>query len=407
VATNNENNNRHNEGLSTMSIHKNIPLSQIVWIHANNPRPLHEYYPLESGDSSLADLPASIENPDEYEYKETPATKNGLVHSLFYRGWDNNQNIQVYPITDELQEIADEQTRERIRECLADEKYVAVGLEIAETHGYIIVMESGQPTLSDKAGRKFKFVATTGNRRSSALYGANVLARMLDNEPRTWTLPCIVNETSHYIETLQENLLKDIGTVEFSENALCMNACILLELDDDLKESDLVKLGMKRGQAQRAYWWAILNQQYPSLNLKERFALPVPAIDPETKRIPYSPSGYIDVSSIHKDAPRKLGDVIGKYEFDEDKPNLPAMAESAVDVESHIEARMSGEMKTPASLSRADQTAVIKTASNRIVSDVLQSVLNKDKAKLKKLAKMSWQDMEATYMPKVAIDRSE
>ena len=75
-------------------------------------------------------------------------------------------------------------------------------------------------------------------------------------------------------------------------------------------------LNLKRGLAQQVYAWAILHREYGKLDILRRLLLPVPAKDEKTKRIPYTPNGYIP-SAI------SAGDLRGLLGLSDGEKNLP------------------------------------------------------------------------------------
>ena len=147
---------------------------------------------------------------------------------------------------------------------------------------------------------EIKAIGNMAYRRGRSLPGV-AYARQLRSIRGEYRLPCLFVEyatkKAKFLAHIGENFGKDAGRSRYSALDEATLAVRFAELPD-CKEADLVREGMKRGAAQKAWRFAQLNRQHRSLRLAERIGL-TPKM--EDGRYVYETGGYVPYKSLDKE----------------------------------------------------------------------------------------------------------
>jgi len=164
-----------------------------------------------------------------------------------------------------------------------------------------------------------------------------------------------------------ENEGKDVGRAVYSDvDRLGIAKRVF---DNFGRESDLTRVGMKRGTAQKV--WAIveLDNAYPALNLIKRLSMPKPEVATGQK-VPYNPNGYIPFGPLNKEEMRMM--LKGKP-FDSKSNDTLTTDVTAEYVEGYVAKRAGGTPKVWTPMSPAVLEGLTK--ENRMPVHLVRSIV--------------------------------
>jgi hypothetical protein len=249
----------------------------------------------------LSDLNFSIENEGKDDEIVKGTTSDGLVHPL-WKGWDISQGackVVAASAADAKRAIADRQ------------EIIARYEKNPATQPYAIVLREiwfpkGKPS-------EVKYVANECFRRSRGVLGVIVKRAILadyKDYDTEYKIPVVVVTFANAVEKLnshvRENLGKDDGRSPLTEVDVFFYAKELINLNPGkAKEADLVKVGIKRGQAIKCFALATFDRKFPELNLANRI---LAGGKPKEKdeAFAYSPSCPLPLSKVKHENLQKL-----------------------------------------------------------------------------------------------------
>lgn len=269
--------------MSKISAPTGVDYSAVHWFQKVNLRKNDKSFgnPLSDVDYKIV----APEKPDEDE-KVLGLTKDGLVYPL-RNGWEPTQGaITVERATKQQAAEAIEDRKRRIAELEKNESLLPLAATLRE-----VWFPNNKPA-------SVEWIGNNCYRRSVGIGGV-LLRRRRDAEGKDWDKSYTVyvcpkefaggekGQVDKLNDHLVENLMKDVGRnlmqpVDFFHAAMQYRAL----RGANARESDLVKLGLKRGEAQRAFALAAINADFPELHLAERSILKVER-DDEGKEKPY------------------------------------------------------------------------------------------------------------------------
>lgn len=222
-------------------------------------------------------------------------TGQPLVGQLF-GGWDSVKgSVEVTLPTKADVDLAIQQRREQLAAWRSiDDEHRSLA-DFVE--GYWFPKGEPAPILA---------IANMSYRRTFAL-PAVVYARYRRGVEKTghFTVPVVVmkyaDELTAFTRHVMEND-KDSGRAKYSERDWLLVAKRLMALNPKANEASLVRLGCKRGAAQKVWRFALLDAQQPAANLYERAMMsPIPSVDPATGQYLYAapnPNGLTNAERI-------------------------------------------------------------------------------------------------------------
>lgn len=278
-------------------------------------------------------------DPDKGETDaDRTGTSEGCVIPLLH-GWDVNHGVVKFtvPTKEEIAEaIGERKARLDFWRQDDDTKTLAAFVEP-------IWFPKGEPTP----------ILAIGNmcyRRGATLPYVTLARKMRGIDPTGhYAVRCMLasytDNRAKYKDHLAENLGKDFGRVKYKALDYVKIAATLAEFPG-ARESDLLDVGCKRGEAQRCWRFVQLARDHRDLNLIERVNMPAP--DMIDGKIPYTPGGFLDIRKFDKE---KLYLVInGKNPFDKEKN----MSNSSKNIEEkYLRVIMEGSRKSTA-ITKAD-----------------------------------------------------
>lgn len=240
-----------------------VPWINIHWFDERNTR-------VEWGKVS-SDLGEAIRalKPEERD-EDRKRTVDGLVIPMLH-GWDDLKQGFVEctsPTDDEISKAIDER-RQKIDALRADTEAPEVVRAVADWLERFWFPD-GEPAdvlaignMAYRRGRSLPYVTYARQRRGIGIPGDYAVPVLLK---------VYADAKAEFLRHIGENLGKDEGRKAYSALDFAMIARRLLSYPD-AKQADLLNQGAKKGQAQKAWYFAKLDQQYPKLHLYERVML--------------------------------------------------------------------------------------------------------------------------------------
>lgn len=217
----------------------------------------------------LSDINFSVENEGKEDEIVKGSTADGLVRPL-WRGWDISQGAcKVVAATPAEAKRAVAERQAEIERLAKEPANVPYSIVLKD-----VWFPKGKPA-------EVKYIANECYRRSRGIRGVltkrAILADYKDYDT-SYRVPVVVvtfaNETEKLNSHMRENLGKDDGRSLLSEAEIFFFAKRLIELNPGkAKEADLVKAGVKRGQAIKCFALAAFDRKYPELGLANRILL--------------------------------------------------------------------------------------------------------------------------------------
>lgn len=311
-----------------------LPYSSVHWFHADNTR-------ISVGDP-LADLETKID-PDGQPSKGEKHHAEGLVVPML-GGWDSGKNVKVLRVED--------------YQRLHSDKYPDVESVLSavqkERQDQITAWEMTERTkgLANIAKRvwfpngKPAEIVAIGNeayRRSIGVMGALYRRTLppLNDDSLTYDINIVVvnfgSAADALVSHVLENTGKDIGRRNYQPLDYLKIALLRWEADRaHFQESDLTKMGISRGTAQKVYAVARLAVKHPELRIAERCFLPAP---PTGEMVEYRAPGtngpddvgsYLPMDRFEKEVTRRVADGYDVDDSTRSGGELPAAEQSKV-----------------------------------------------------------------------------
>lgn len=202
--------------------------------------------------------------------KITPKEGEDGVSRFFRMGWNTGKrNLTAYYIGDN----PDSQDLVRLERQRVYEAYMAAGeTEIATAYQ------------SFYAGQPIEWLVIDGNRSLRAIVGVVAwrigqgLADCFNYPVRVAVQAVPADEKARLLAGLEANT--DVGRKFTTSQDILAFVARLLAIDPNTTQNDLIRRGIKKGEAQRCFHLAKLARQYPSLNLIARLCMtPQPGKD--------------------------------------------------------------------------------------------------------------------------------
>lgn len=165
---------------------------------------------------------------------------------------------------------------------------------------------------------------------------------------------------------VRENL-KDAGRSKYSPVEYVLLAQKIVEAFGS--EADLVRQGVKRGTAQKAFAIAKLDAMFASVRLVERLTMDAPELPEGEKQYPHKDDGYIPFGPLDKERLRTLAN--GK------KDGTPT-ASDASEVEAYIGEAMKGGNNANKGMKRDKQDAIATTHKSLLVRKIVKALHDND-----------------------------
>jgi hypothetical protein len=319
--------------MSKISNSVSVDFANVHWFKDTNIRVSDKSW----GDP-LADVDYRETTDDEGNVKITskaPGSDRALVY-LMRDGWDQSQGIVSAWQADAKTAAAAIEDRKAILKRFEEEEGTA-SLAVALRE---VWFPEGKPA-------KVEWIANNCFRRSRGIMG--VLLRRKRDNPANWDTHYVIpvepkqfgtgeaGELAKLVNHILENTLKTAGRKELQAADYFYQAVAMRRIKGDkMKESDLIRLNIKRGEAQRAFALATLDARFPELHLQERCKgnPPKPYVYEKGK-------SWLDVASLrHADVVRLNN--CRNPETTDDKP-IPGGRKGWLDtIEAYLEKAMTG-----------------------------------------------------------------
>lgn len=306
--------------------------ANVHWFTATNIRVGRKSWGNPMADIDYREVPIDEKDPTlgiKVVSNAKPAD-DALVY-LLRDGWLQSQGVVgVVKADDKMAKAAVEDRYAIIKEYESAEDTASLAVMLRE-----LWFPNGKPI-------KPEWIANNCYRRSRGIMG--VLLRRKRENPANWDHEYIVpvepkefgNDTAgklaKLVDHILENTMKTAGRSELQPVDYFFQAVEMRQLKgDNMRESDLVALHIKRGEAQRAFALVTLDARFPELNIQARCRK---EIKPGESYKYEKYSSYIDVASLrHNELVRLVGNKNPSDKLDKvySRPQVLAMTEKYIE----------------------------------------------------------------------------
>lgn len=340
---------------------KNLPMSvdyaNIHWFRNNN---------IRHGDKSwgnpLADIDFRLEvvldtdgkTPIGEKIVTSASSSDKPLVRLLADGWEAREGVATVM----------KATAKQSQEAIADRKAIIAEMKKDEAMLPMAVTLE-EVWFPNGKSAPVEWIANNCYRRSIGIRGVLTRRRTLvpDGWDRTFVVICeskeFASDRAKLVDHILENTRKAAGRKELQPVDYFFQAVELRKIDGaSARESDLVRMDIKRGEAQRAFALAKMASELPELNLIDRCnPKSAPKKDGEGKQSPYlyvAHKSYIDVAKLrHADVVRLNNGYTAESSGEEGK--LTGRNAKLKAIEAYIRTAMTGSKPKPVTIADATE----------------------------------------------------